>query len=125
MRRKRIVAGLLALSLALLPMSASAMSYRGKNYCCKGFSTKKGSVTGSVKYNAGTFKDTVKCYVRTTGSIGIEAKCYYHETQYTSKTLVDDDTLLEKNATQKVSKTYRYGKLSLTGDTQNTLYADE
>lgn len=127
MRRKRVVAGLLALSLACIPVGASAMSYRGNGYICKTFKTTGGTVTGSVTYtkNTGLLKDTVKCIVRTSGNIGVKVKCCYNETVYKTKTLVNGASLSEKEGTKKVSSTYCYGKLSLSGDTQNTLYADE
>lgn len=125
--RKRVVAGLLALSLACIPVGASAMSYRGNGYICKAFKTTGGTVTGSVTYtkNTGLLKDTVKCTGRTTGNIVVKAKCCYHETVYREFTLVGDDHFSAKDATKNISSTYCYGKLSLSGDTKNTLYADE
>lgn len=127
MRKKRIVAGLLALSLALIPISANAGSYRGSGYLCKTFSTSGGKVTASVSYakNTSLLKDTVQCIANTSGSIGVVTKCYYNENLYKTKTLVDKDSLLASEATKSVSSTYTYGKLSLTGDTSNTLYADQ
>lgn len=127
MMRKRVIAGLLALSLTLIPVGASAMSYRGNGYCGKTFKTVSGSVTGSVKYtkNTGILQDTVECSANTSGSIGIVAKCCYNETAYYTKTLVDTDMLDRTKAKKKVSSSNCYGKLSLSGDTQNTLYADE
>lgn len=124
MIRKRVVAGLLALSLVCIPVGASAMSYRGKGYICKAFKTKGGTVTGAVTYtkNTGLLQDTVKCTVRTSGNTVVKAKCCYHETAYKTITLVGGDSI---TATKKISSTYCYGKLSLSGDTQNTLYADE
>lgn len=127
MMRKRVVAGLLALSLALIPVGASAASYRMKNYCSKGFKTGSGSLTASVKYtkNTGILKDTVECSTNTYGSIAVKVKCCYNETAYYTKILVGDNALDRTKAKKKVSSTNCYGKLSLTGDTQNTLYADE
>ena len=125
--RKRIIAGLLALSLALVPIGASAASYRAKTYCSKGFSTKDGGLTASVRYTKNTSigKDTVEFSVNTHGIIGIKAKCCYNETCYMTKELVNGDSLSKEQTRKKVSSTNCYGKLSLTGDVQNTLYADE
>lgn len=124
MIRKRVVAGLLALSLVCIPVGASAMSYRGKGYICKSFKTTGGTVTGSVTYtkNTGLLQDTVKCTVRTSGNVGVIVRCCYHETAYKTKTLVGGDSL---TASKNISSSYCYGKLSLSGDTKNTLYADE
>lgn len=125
--RKRITAGLLALSLALIPTGAYAASYRAKTYCSKGFNTKDGGLTASVRYtkNTSLLKDTVECSVNTHGIIGIIAKCSYNETVYKEKELVNGDSLSREQTRKKVSSTNCYGKLSLTGDVHHTLYADE
>lgn len=129
MMKKRIVAGLLALSLTLIPVGANAttypMSYRGKGSCSKSFKTASGRVTGNVTYTKGILKDTVKCSATTSGSIGVTATCCYHETVYKKKVLVDSDSLKDSDATKKIASYYCYGKLSLSGDTRNILYADE
>ncbi len=127
MIRKRVVAGVLALSLACIPVGASAMSYRGKGYCIKTFKTSGGQVTASVSYakNTKLLKDTVQCIAHTSGNIGITAKCYYNEKLYKKKTLVGKASLTEGETKRDVSSTYCYGKLSLSGDIKNTLYADE
>lgn len=125
--RKRIAAGVLALSLALIPVGASAASYRGNGYCVKTFKTTGGKVTASVSYakNTGVLQDTVQCIANSSGSIGVNVKCCYNETVYKTKTLVNTDSLSSLEATKKVSSSYCYGKLALSGDTKNTLYADE
>lgn len=128
MMRKRIVTGILALSLALIPVTANAMSYRGNGYCCKTFYPAiGGKVTASVSYAANTslLKDTVQCTVYPSANLGITARCCYNETQYKTKTLTNGISLTAEETKKNVSSTYTYGKLSLSGDTTNTLYADE
>lgn len=120
--RKRVVAGLLALSLACIPVGASAMSYRGNGYCGRTFKTNVGTIVAAVSYARGILQDNVKCTVRTTGNVGVTVRCCYHETAYKTKTLVGGDSL---TASKNISSTYCYGKLSLSGSTKNTLYADE
>ena len=126
--RKRIAAGLLALSLLCIPVGADAMTYRATGYCSRSFNMGGGSVTASVSYakNTGVLKDTVQCIARTSGNAVILAKCYYHETCYKSKNLIGSDSLAGAEGKKVVDSTNRYGKISLLGnDTTNTLYADE
>lgn len=125
--KRKILAILLCSSLMLIPVGANAASYRAKSYCCKTFNCGSGKVTASVSYvkNVSLLKDSVECIAYTSGSCAVNAKCCYNETKYYSKTLVDQDSLDKKEAKKKVANANTYGKLVLSGDTTNTLYADE
>lgn len=126
--RKRIVAGLLALSLLCIPVGADAMTYRATGYCGKSFNMGGGSITASVSYakNTGVLKDTVQCIAHTSGNATIVVTCYCQEDDYFGKTLTGTDSLTAKEGKKVVSSVNRYGKISLRGnDTTNTLYADE
>ena len=125
--KMRALAGALAVSLALIPVNVNAKSYRGSGYCCKTFKTSGGQITASVSYakNVSLTKDQMECIAYTSGNIYVGASCYYNEKNYKYKFLEGKDRLTAVETRKKISRSYTYGKLSLSGDVQNTLYADE
>ena len=125
MRKSRILAA--TIFTLIIPSCAFAGSYRGNSYICKSFNTVQGHVTASVSYakNTSLRKDTVECKANTSGTIGIYAACSYNEKVYHRAVLTNSDHLDSSKAKKQVDSLYSYGKLSLTGDTTQTLYADE